>query len=250
MDKNNYEEIEIDYTDSEIHAQNKKKSEKNKKNLKHYKEEIQSIDNIFTNQLLRYKFSFKILVTVFILSILLSLGTAFYMYNLLSAAIDQINKRPYLVLSDTIYTQSKANINLEKYIQNNLYNITRNLFNINPKNPNKNMEYIISFTTKKKVIEGYRNWLQEKVTFLNTVEGIMFFIPEDFKYQIEEDRINEKGQLVYVGEIIGDLVTLSDIRPTKNKYRIQMRIIINSSHVGMNQSGIDIVGLVINQVGK
>ncbi|BAI81654.1 hypothetical protein DEFDS_P026 (plasmid) [Deferribacter desulfuricans SSM1] len=232
-----------------IKNDNIKNSKENK--LKEAFKELNQLDEIFTNQLLRYKFSFKILLVTFILSILISFLASIYMFSILKTAINQVNHRPYLVLSDTVYMGAKANANLEKYIQSSVQNIVSNLLTIVPKNSYYNLKYITSFTNSSQIVTTYKKWLENKLYYLNTINGVMLFVPDpnSFNYKITNNSLSKGGDLSFLTQIEGDAYILSNEKHQKARYVIKMAVVVGDVHKGENQIGYNINDIIIEEIG-
>jgi hypothetical protein len=173
------------------------------------------------------------------------------MFSVVKTAINEINKRPYLVLSDRVFLGAKANVNLEEYIRTNIMNIASNLLTVVPKSGNTNLQYITSYTNSTDIVTTYKKWLENKLYFLNTINGIMLFIPDknSFVAQINNNSLNSGGDLSFLCKIEGDVYTISNRENKKSRYVINFAVRVNDTHKGVNQIGFDIYTIQINEIG-
>jgi hypothetical protein len=211
--------------------------------------DFKDIDSILSNQIVRYRTGFKLIFVILIVSLLLSIITGIYMVSMLGSTMDIVDKRNYIILTDSKFVQTKGNYNIQKYFESIAQNISRNLFSIVPQTAHMNSEYIKDYSSSKEVIEGYYKWLSEKVNYLETIRAFSVFIPDissidsisdtgfDFSINSDWDKSNILDVTI---RIDGTFYTISNLKPISIDYTLIMYITMDNSKVNYNQQGFNI----------
>jgi hypothetical protein len=230
--------------------------------LKEFFNDFKDLDAILSNQIVRYRTGFKLILIILIISLLVSVITSIYMLTMLTSAMDLVNKRGYIVLTDNHYVEVMGNTNRKYYFKNIALNLSKNFLSIVPENSYMNSEYIKDYSTNKEVIEGYYSWLSDRVNYLNTIKAFSVFIPytqdikdyykdKGFYYEIVNKDTYEKNGIIDVAmRIDGRLYYVSALKPISTDYTVILSATIDNSRKMLNQSGINIYSMNIYETNN
>lgn len=208
--------------------------------MKDFFKDFTSLDAILTDQIIRYRASFKLLLVILIVSLIASISTSVYLLTMLRSSMEVVNKRSYIVLNDSGYVILKGNSNINYYLENISKDISRNLLSINPPSKNYNVDYIKSYSSYNEVLNGYFDWLNERVLYLETIRGIQIFNPKIFYYELDKNLLEKSGIIKATVRVDGDMFTISELKPKTTGYTIFMKYTIDGSTVQYNQNGVNI----------
>jgi predicted transcriptional regulator len=208
--------------------------------MKDFFKDFSSLDAILTDQIIRYRASFKLLLIILIVSLLASISTSVYLLSMLRSSMEVTNKRSYIVLNDSGYVIAKGNSNIEYYLESISKDLSRNLLSINPDSKIYNVDYMKAYSSYNEVITGYYNWLNERVLYLNTIRGIQIFSPKTVIHEIDAEQLSKNGMIKATVRVDGDMYTISELKPKIVGYTIFIKFTIDGSTMQYNQHGINI----------